>query len=170
MAESIGNKKSDEVLGSIPVEMKGFILSKPYTLVFTQDKTVFARITSKIMKEHAKNARESAENSGGGRLEKMKRQMGAHFSHHQKYLDMTIEEILAEDDKNFAIDNSEVRKVKVRERTVDYQGFPETELRILIKTTGKKYKLRVNEKIDNKEALELFKRTHGSKVKSTTPP
>ncbi|OUJ18353.1 hypothetical protein AMET1_1266 [Methanonatronarchaeum thermophilum] len=164
MSEYIDEKES-EVWGVLPVEMKGLILSKPYTMVFTQDKTVFARTTSKIMHKHAKKAREKTENSGGGRLEKIKNQMGAHLSHHQKYLDMTIQEIINEHKKNFMINNQTIKKIKVRKRTIDQQGFPETEVRILIKTPGKKIKLRVNKQINNKEAMQTLKKAYGPKIK-----
>ncbi|WGI16875.1 hypothetical protein [Methanonatronarchaeum sp. AMET-Sl] len=164
MSEYIDEEGVGEVLGSLPVDMRGFILNKPYTLVFTRDKTIFARMTSKIIKEHAKKTRENTEKTGGGRLDKIKNQLGAHLSHHQKYQNMTIQEILNEDQKNFMIDNQSIKKIKVRKRTVDHKGFPETEIRILIKTPGKKYKLRVNDQINNKEAIQTLKKAYGPKI------
>ncbi|WGI17845.1 hypothetical protein [Methanonatronarchaeum sp. AMET-Sl] len=165
MAKSMETKPNEGYLGSIPVDMKGFIFSKPYTLVLTQDKTVFARVTSTILKQHAKNARQDVEEKGGGRMDKVKNQMNAHFNHHKKYRDMTLNEVLNESEKNFSIDNNSVQKIKIKKYTVNRQEFPETKVKIMIKTDSKKYKLILNETMDLNEAKTILKNVYGSKVR-----
>ncbi|WP_143406866.1 hypothetical protein [Methanonatronarchaeum thermophilum] len=152
-------------MGSLPVDMKGFIFSKPYTLVLTENKTAFAIVTSKLLKQHAKKAREQVKKEGGGKMDTVKKQMSAHFNHHHKYGDMTIDEILGENKKNFVIDNNTVTKVRIKKRTIDNQGFPETEVHIIMKTNSKKYKLILNEQMQLSEAKPILQQAYGSKVK-----
>jgi len=169
MIKMVKNIAEPEVLGSLPGRKKGWLRSPSYTLVFAKDKTILARRTSKLMKAHAKEARkkESDKNGktkSGGWLQKVKGQMHSHYNYHRKYLDMSEDEILNEHKDNFSIDNRNVKKVKIRRRAVNVQDFPEDEIRLKIKTSGKSYKFILDKNIGLKDAKALLKQVYGSRL------
>lgn len=147
------------VVGAISGRLKGRIRSKPYTIVVTDDQTIFARTTSAMRKEAVSAARSGAKVSGAGRLAQASAQMGASMTFHERYLEMDIDDILAEHEKNHAIANSAISRVKLTPpKTIsDNDGrFYEEEPLLKLKTPGKTYKFRLDSHMDYGETKRLL--------------
>lgn len=168
MSTQPGSTGESEVIGVIGGQLKGRFLRKPYTLVFTPDQTILAKRTSALQKETVAAARSETKQRGGGWLSQVRNQMGAHAQFHERYYSMTLDEILAEHEKNQAIRNLDVRSVSLRDpRTVydDDGTYTTYEARLTIDTPRKKYTFDVDDTFSKKEVLGLLREVYGHRVK-----
>ncbi len=134
----------ERVLGLIPnaVLNSGFlgVGSKPYVLVLTDRRVIFAFVTKEMTKKMVTDAREGAKAEGKGFFGQWGAQLGAFAAFSQRYYEMTPDQTLAETAESFAIDRSTIVKAKIVHGTMDENGA-ESPDRLIIKTTGKKYRL-----------------------------
>ena len=114
-----------------------------YSLIITDTRLVFARLTKEKMTAMVNAARDAAKAEGKGFFGQWGAQLGTSFNYHQMYWEMTPEAALAETPGNFAIARGEVQSVKFRHGQMDDNGqsTPDT---VTIKTTSGKRKLQVN--------------------------
>jgi hypothetical protein len=128
--------------------------SKQITLVLTDQRVIFARVTTAMMQEAVADASDGAKAQGKGLLGQMGARMSAHSLFAKRYLEMPPSQILAETDGNFAIDRSAITKTKMK---TEYSGGEDanTTDALVIKTADKKHKMTLGStKASAKEALE----------------
>jgi len=82
--------------------------TKSFTIVVFENKTVFAELTSDILKENVAKARENAKGFFG----KWGAQMGATLDYAKRYSAMSFEDIKNETTGNLFFDNSSISKIK----------------------------------------------------------
>jgi hypothetical protein len=111
---------------------------KPYTMVLTERRVIFAHMTSAMSKQLVAVARDSAKADGKGFFGQWGAQLTAYSGFAQGYLDKSPEEALAETPENFAIERSTILKVKLKSGTTSDENSSSPD-RLIIKTTDKKY-------------------------------
>lgn len=139
--------RGETVMATIPNAMlkAGFmgVGSKPYILVLTDRRVIFARITSEMMKQLVSDARDDAKSQGKGFMGQWGAQLTAYAKFAERYSRMHPDEILAETPENFAIDRSTIRKAKLKAGTMNEDGATSSD-RLIIKTTDKTYTIVLN--------------------------
>jgi hypothetical protein len=149
---------SERVISIIPnVTLKaGFLgfASKQITLVLTDQRVIFARVTTAMLQEAVADASDGATAQGKGPLGQLGARLSAHSVFAKRYLEMPPSQILAETDGNFAIDRSTITKTKI---TTEYSGGEDANTTdvLIIKTAEKKHKMILgSSRASAKEALE----------------
>ncbi len=134
-------ERGEEILGLIPALKKktGLFSSKMYTLVVTERRLIFAELTGKMMQTAVAEANEASR--GKGFFARMKETATSQQRIYEGYLRRTGEEILRENPENFAVENSEIKTVRVRlgHYHVDRENRQSDEL--IIQTAQGKIKL-----------------------------
>ncbi|MCW4044169.1 MAG: zinc ribbon domain-containing protein [Candidatus Bathyarchaeota archaeon] len=134
-----------------------------YTGVVTTHRLIFAQMTSEMLKDAVKTARDQAKAEGKGFWDQWSDQMKASFSYSQKYLTMAPSAILAETQGNFAISNDAIREIKVKLQHIR-QGQPSLhEFELEIHSAAGKYEFRMDERDDY---VKLLKQAYGERVKT----
>lgn len=130
----------EEVVGVVGrfTRVQGFMGAKQrlYTVVVTDRRVLFAEFTRERQKQLSKAADAQAQFEGKGFLGRAAAQMHARDGITESYAAMTPDEVLGESPSNFAIDRSEIVKVKFK------TGHGETaEDYVVIKTAEETIKL-----------------------------
>jgi hypothetical protein len=146
-------------------KMKALGLFDSYTIVFTADRAIFAKLTGDVVKDVVKKSQEQSKAEGKGMFGRVGAQMKAFYNAHLRYLNMTPEQILAEDKSNFALPHTSVVALKVRRRMEyggdDGPGNPYLELEWETTSGGYKYRLDMEEK----DTLELLNQFYAGKLR-----
>ena len=88
-----------------------------YTLIVTDRRSIFAKLTQEIVNETVKMARANAEAQGKGFLGKWAAQMKGFNNYTVRYNKFTPDQVLQETRGNFAIDNSTIRRIRITDNT-----------------------------------------------------
>jgi hypothetical protein len=88
---------------------------EPYTLVFTPEQTIFARLTAGMLQNARDEAQAQGKASGKGWLGRANDQMRAPEKIHERYFGMTPQQILSETPGNFAVDHRDVASAAVKQ-------------------------------------------------------
>jgi hypothetical protein len=88
---------------------------EPYTLVFTPEQTIFARLTAVMLQDARDEAQARGKASGKGWLGRANDQMRAAGKIHERYFGMTPQQILSETPGNFAVDHRDVASAAVKQ-------------------------------------------------------
>jgi hypothetical protein len=83
-----------------------------YNLIVYERRSIFAKLTNEVMNNAIKRRRAKAEDEGKGFFGKWKAQMQGFNIYTDGYSEMTSDQILAETQGNWAIDNSAIRGMK----------------------------------------------------------
>ena len=148
---------SESIVSMIPNAMlrAGFmgVKTKPYILVLTGQRIIFARVTNEMLKQAVAQARDGAESEGKGFFAQWGAQLTAYSDLASRYLVTPPEQILHENPDNFAVDRSAIVKTKFKTGSADDSGA-DTSDRLILKTTGKTYTIVLNTSIASaKQAL-----------------
>lgn len=148
---------SERILAFIPnVTLKAGFLgfgSRQHSLVITNNRILFARITVAQLKELSQQAKAEAQSQGKGRMAQMLANPHVYDRLVERYAQWGPEGTLADNPKNFAVDRATVTKVKLK-TTTGPEGGVGSDL-LILKTTGKTYKLTLGgSKNSAREALE----------------
>jgi hypothetical protein len=130
-----------------------------YTGVVTNNRLIFAQMTSQMLNDAAMQARNQAKAEGKGFFGQWGDQLKATFSYTQRYLTMTPEAILAETPENFAINNNTISEIKFKE---SYNNSKQDEFTVEVKSAQGKYEFKMDQ---NNEFESLLKRVYGDRVK-----
>lgn len=155
MNESPGG--SESIISMIPNTMlrAGFmgIKTKPYILVLTAQRIIFARVTNEMLKQAVADARDGAKSEGKGFFGQWGAQLSTYSDLAGRYLGTPPELILRDNPDNFAVDRSAIVKVKFSIGSAD-ESSADTSDRLILKTTGKTYTIVLNAGIPSaKQAL-----------------
>lgn len=118
------------------------VKQKTYTLVITDRRLIFARLSKEKITAMVNQARDGAKAEGKGLFGQWGAQIGTSFNYHEGYWQMAPEAILAEEADNFAVDRAAVKSVKFKTGMTDENtNTPDL---VVLKTTSDTYKLQVN--------------------------
>jgi hypothetical protein len=129
---------------------KSFGRADAYNLIITERRSIFAKLTNEIMNETIKRRRTKAEAEGKGFWGKWKAQMAGFNTYGDWYADKTPDQALAETQGNWAVDNSTIRELKVRESSDDEGGITRHYLQFI--TIGGKFDFQLQ--YDPKQMLQ----------------
>ncbi|MHB1416855.1 MAG: hypothetical protein ACYC1C_16535 [Chloroflexota bacterium] len=155
---------AEEILGIIPNvrKPKSFGRSDTYTLIVTDQRSVFALLTSQMLQAAAREAQEQGKAAGQGFFARMGAQMAGHFTYHERYRGMAPEAVLAENNANFALDHAAVRTVKVKRTSRSDDSRPdETEVKFEAASGNLSLKLDRHDPA----LLDVLRNAYGDRVK-----
>jgi hypothetical protein len=104
------------VIGGLAIS-KSWGRSDNYTLIVTERRSIFAKLTQEIMNETVRASRAQAQAEGKGFFGKWAAQMKGFYSYHDRYVHLTPDQILQETPGNFVIENAWISKIKISEYT-----------------------------------------------------
>ncbi|MEZ5119460.1 MAG: hypothetical protein R2686_06085 [Candidatus Nanopelagicales bacterium] len=148
---------TERILSIIPnVTVKaGFMgfKTRQHSVVITNNRVLFARITVARMKELSQQGREEAKTQGKGRTAQLLSNPHVYEKLVELYQQLGPEGVLADHPANFAVDRATVSKVKLK-TTAGPEGGVGSDI-LILKTTGKTYKVTLGgSKSAAREALE----------------
>jgi hypothetical protein len=152
-----------DIIGIVPNLKKSKMLgmlSDSFTLVATPDDTIFAKVTSAMLKQVVNDAKNAAKANGKGFLGQWKSQMGASFNYAERYANMYPGDILAENEANFTIPNSSIKSIKVKDNSRMDEDSTYNEWVITIQSDSGKLKFKSD---FNPKAM--LKQIYGARVK-----
>jgi hypothetical protein len=128
-----------------------------YTLVVTDRRSIFAKVTQEIMNAVINEASANAAAEGKGFFGKWGAQIKGFYNYGVRYNKFTPDQILQETQGNFAIENNTIRKIKIFDDT--QEDSPGVEYSITFETvTGKlSFKSMYNQE-------NLFKQSYGPAI------
>jgi len=136
-----GNGNIVSIIGPLRKPKLMGLASDSFTLIVTQDQSIFAKLTSEIMKNVVEDARQQAEQEGKGFFGQWGSQIAGGMNYTHRYLSMASDEILKENPANFSIPNSSIDSVKVRYReTGDEDSTSRSEWTVTIQARSQKLK------------------------------
>jgi len=134
-----------------------------FTAVVTEQRMIFAQMTSEMLKNSIQAARDQAKAEGKGFWGQWEEQLRASFNYSQKYLSMDPAAALSETPGNFAVNNDAVREIKIHLKNINKgQQTDLHEFEIEIASTSGKHEFRMDERDDY---VNLLKMVYGEKVK-----
>jgi len=121
----------EKMVGLIPVlkKPKSFGRWDTYALVITDQRLVFAQLTSKMLKEAAVEAQRKGKEEGKGFFSRWADQLKATMAYSQRYWDISPEQALHENSGNFSIPNQEIKKMKIKRK--DQSGWGDEAQRLV---------------------------------------
>ena len=93
--------------------------SDDYTLMVTERRSIFAKITQAIINEAVTDVRANAAAEGKGFFGKWASQMKGFNNYAVRYNKFTPDQILQETQGNFAIENNTIRRIRITDNTDD---------------------------------------------------
>jgi len=154
----------ETVMGAIFLRrMKSLGRYDSFTGVVTNQRLIFAQLTSQMAKDAAMQARDKAKAEGKGFFGQWGEQLKATFSYTQKYLTMAPAAILVETPGNFAIDNGAISEVKFSLKDLNRdQEAHSHEYEINIVSAQGQYVFRTSKSDDY---VNLLRKVYGQRVK-----
>lgn len=152
----------EKIIAIVPTLRKSKMLgfsNETYTLVVTNERSIFAQLTSAMLNAQVAEAKNKAKEEGKGFFGQWGAQLKTSFNYAKKYESMKPNDILKETEKNFEIKNSEIEKVKYK--WYQDQDAARNYYDITIKTNSDKYKFKTE--TDPKQGL---KTAYGEKFKT----
>ncbi len=155
--------ENEIVKGIIPNVRAGLLGQKAFNIIITESNLIVAQMTNAMVNEEIKNVREESKDKGDGFLKRMASTMTAGYHIHERYFNMTEEQILNETSGNFSISNASIKKIRIKMGQIyeDGRNQPNT---LKIVCDNAKYKYTFTQ-ITSKQAKELLSQTLGSIVK-----
>ncbi len=123
----------------------GLIKRVDHTLVLTDRRIIFARITPEMLKQAVADAREGAKTEGKGFFGQWGAQLRAYGALAEGYLVMPPEVTLTEHPENFAIERQAISEAKVRAGRHHDDDQKPTPDRLVLKTTAGKYDIELQQ-------------------------
>ena len=155
--------ENTQIIGIIPYVRAGLLGQKSYNVIITNSNLIVAQMTNAMVNEEIKKVREESKDKGDGFLKRMASTMTAGYHIHERYFNMTPDQILNENPENFLISNDSIKKIRIKMGQIheDGRNQPNT---IKIVCNNAKYKYTFTQ-ITSKQVKELLSQTLGSKVK-----
>ena len=156
----------EKILAVVPqaVKPKFLGMGDTYTIVCTDQRTIFAKLTSQMMKDAASEAQEKGKEEGQGFFSRWGSQIKSTMSYHNRYWEMSPDEILGQTEGNFDLSHASLSKLKAKRKVhrdeSNYQE--ETELTFESPQGKMKYKLGSY----SKKVIESLREVYGEKLRT----
>jgi hypothetical protein len=131
-----------------------------FTLVATPDTTIFAKITSDMLKQVVMESRDQAKAEGKGFFGQWGAQIKGSAKYAERYARMSAQAALAESPANFAIPNSSISSIKIKKKTRSDEDQTYTTWMVSIQYNSGKLNLKTD--FDPKGHLQAI---YGNRVK-----
>lgn len=116
-----------------------------FTLIVTKEQSIFAKLTSEILKKVTEGARQQAKQGGKGFFGQWGSQIAGGMNYSERYFTMEPEEILKENPENFSIPNSSINYVEVKYKdNIEGDGTGRSEWAIDIHAHSQKLTFKCN--------------------------
>jgi hypothetical protein len=108
----------EKIVGLIPMlkKPKSFGRWDSYAVIITDQRTIFAQLTSKMLKDAAMEAQRKGKEEGKGFFSRWADQIKAASNYSERYLNIPPEEALHENPGNFAIPNQEIKFIEIKKK------------------------------------------------------
>ncbi len=161
-----GVAEMKQIMAVLPkVTKPKFGIADNYTMIFTTDSVIFARLSNDVIKNVIRKSQADSKAAGKNWLGKVSDQMKAFYSAHLRYYDMAPETILAEDKANFALTHASVSEVKVKTKVDGGDDDDPGEEYLEVEFTAAAGKFKFNCKSDARETAEVLGRFYGTKIR-----
>ena len=156
----------EEIVSVIPLvyRPKSFGRRDSFTIICTNERTVFANFTGKMMKEAVNEARAQAKEEGKGFFGQWGAQLTSTSNYHQRYWEMKPDEILAQTEGNFDLPHNQLVKLKVKKKVSHDEDDFQVRTEMQYETANSKYKFMIDSY--SKDSVETLKQIYGEKVKT----
>jgi hypothetical protein len=156
---------SEPVLGVVLLRrQKSLGRQDSYAGVVTSQRFIFAQVTNEMMQQAVRDAQEQAKTEGKGFWGQWANQMKTQSLLLQKYLSMAPPAIMSETPGNFAINNDNIREIKLNNKDISHErDFSQTEFEIEIASIAGKYEFRMDEK---NEYVNFLKQVYCERFKT----
>ncbi|MFB6088234.1 MAG: hypothetical protein ABEK36_00465 [Candidatus Aenigmatarchaeota archaeon] len=153
--------KEENVLGVVKDLQTGFLGRNIYNLVLTDQRLIFAKYSTELMKQERERALEGAQDKGF--FGRWKASLTSGFNFHNRYHSMEPDEIIREDEENFVINSEEIKSVKLRGRRFDPGSDKREPNKMEIVWSGGKEKFKFEKQTVN-QVKEILKPVLGRKL------
>ncbi len=135
-----------------------------FTGVVTTQRMIFAQMTSEMINNAIKAARDQAKSEGRGFWGQWEEQLRASFGYTQRYLNMDPNAALAETPGNFFVSNADIREVKVNLKDLHRQGdtIQRHEFELEVHFAQGKYEFKMDK---NDDYVNLLKQVYGERLR-----
>ena len=132
----------EKMVGLIPMlkKPKSFGRWDAYAVIVTNQRTIFAQLTSKMLKDAAMEAQRKGKEEGKGFFSRWAEQIKATASYSDRYWDIPTEEVLNENPGNFSISNQDIKlfEIKRKRRFGSDQDAEQTITEVKINSAARK--------------------------------
>ena len=158
----------EKMLGLIPVlkKPKSFGRWDTYALIITDQRTIFAQLTSKMLKEAAAEAQKKGKEEGKGFFSRWAAQLKSTMAYSERYWNILPDEALNENPGNFAIPNQEIKSLKIKHKHESSWGNEAEQSITEIKIESARKKDTYNIDGYNKDIQNMLKNVFGDRAKT----
>jgi len=135
-----------------------------YTLVCTDKRTIFARLTPELMKDAVKHAQDEAKAEGKGFFGRWGAQIASGRNFHARYRDMAPEDILNQAEGNFDINHDSLIKLKAKKKVEHNEDSFDVKTDLQYETPQGKRKYLLDEY--SKATMETLSKIYGTKLEA----
>ena len=96
---------------------KMFGTPETYNVVVTESRCIFAGLTADLLKKAAAEANEKGKDEGKGFLGRWGDQIAATLTYGDRYLNMSPDDVMRENPKNFSINLNDIKSISFNEKT-----------------------------------------------------
>ncbi len=154
----------EKILAVVPMATKPklFGMGDTYTIVCTDQRTIFAKLTNQMMKDAANEAQEKGKEEGKGFFSRWGSQIKSTMSYHNRYWEMPPDEILGQTEGNFDLSHASLNKVKAKRKVHKDESHYQEETELTFEGPTGKMKF----KLDNysKKMVEHLREVYGAKL------
>jgi hypothetical protein len=146
-------------------KMKMMGLFDAFTVIFTADRVIFAKLTNEVIKDVIRQSQERSKAEGKGMFARIGAQMKAFYSASSRYLSMSPEQILAEDKNNFALPHAAIYSLKLKRGLSpgDEDGPGDPYIDVEWESQSGKYKFRFDQ--EEKDLLPVLLQFYPGKIR-----
>lgn len=137
-----------------------------YAVIVTNQRTIFARLTSEMLKNAAMDAQRKGKEEGKGFFSRWADQLKATAAFSERYWSIPPVEVLNENPGNFTIPNQEINliRIKRKQRSGSDQETGQTITEVKIESAVKKETYNIDGYSSN--MVNMLKGTFGDRVKT----
>jgi len=129
----------ESIIGIISNVRTGLLGQKAYNLIVTDKRLIAAIVTSKMLSDAAKKQAAESKEKGEGLLKRMASTAFSGYHYHEKYFEMTPEDILSENTENFYLDPSMIKKISIKNGYFDEHQEKSNPHQLKIKSNNGKF-------------------------------
>jgi hypothetical protein len=96
---------------------KMFGTPETYNVAVTESRCIFAGLTADLLKKAAADANEKGKDEGKGFLGRWGDQIAATLTYGDRYLNMSPDDVMRENPKNFSINLNDIKNISFNEKT-----------------------------------------------------
>lgn len=156
----------EKIISVIPgaYRPKSFGRKDSFTIICTDERTIFAQFTGQMMKDAVKEARDKAKEEGKGFFGQWGAQMSSTSNYHNRYWETAPADILAETEGNFDLSHAQLDKLKAKKKVEHDDDSFEVKTELQFESGKNKYKFMIDSY--SKDAIEELRKVYAEKVQT----